>query len=404
MKIAYILTTFPHRSEIFARREVEQLSRLGIDVTVFAAAGQKQPPVPLRGGSVVRRPPFFSMRSLLSTVYLFVKYPLGIIKLVSLIFKLISLNPLEARLIASNIHTVAFFARILDKESIPHVHAYFLNWPSCIAMALAIVTRRTFSIAAHARDLFVERGAVKLKISYACFIVTCTKYGSDYLKRRLSATLHDRLRLSYHGVNMNLHSTSKDFKDTYEFDKCRLVAIGRLVPKKGFDYLIKAFSLVCQSFQDCILFIAGDGSEYGRLSTLVDKSNLKNRVRLLGWLDHNSAIQLISSSTILVAPSIIAVDDDRDGIPNVILEAFVCGTPVVASRLAGIGEAVKHGDTGLLVDSCDVEQLANTIKTLLSDHHLREKLSQNAFETAKQKFDIEKNIKQLATFFSEVDK
>jgi colanic acid/amylovoran biosynthesis glycosyltransferase len=402
MKIAYILTTFPCRSETFAASEIQNLRKLGFDITVFAAAGQypnfSSPP----DSAVKYRPPLFSMRSFFSVVYLLFRHPLWNIKLSRLLLKLILLNPQEAKVAAANIHTIAFFARVIDKKSISHIHAYFLNWPCCITMALAAVTGRTFSIAAHARDLFVERGEIKLKASHARFIVTCTQYGMDYLKRRLPESLHNKLHLNYHGIDIK-HSNFGDSRKTGNSDGYRLAAVGRLVPKKGFDYLIKAFSFVHLSFPNCTLSIAGDGSEYGKLSALVCKMNLETSVKFLGWLDHDSTMQLIRSSTILVVPSIIAADGDRDGIPNVIIEAFVNGTPVVAGRLPATAEAIEHCQNGLLADSCDETELADAIENLLSDKDLRSQLSQKAYETAVNRFDAAKNAGCLAKLFMEVN-
>jgi len=403
MRIAYILTMFPCRSETFAAGEIQNLRKLGFDITVFAAAGQKPHYSSSPDSAIKYRPPFFSMRSFFSVVYLLFRHPLGNIKLIRLLLKLILLNPQEAKVVAANIHTIAFFAGVTDKKSISHIHAYFLNWPCCIAMALAAVTGRTFSIAAHARDLFVERGEIKLKALHARFIVTCTQYGMDYLKRRLPESLHNKLYLNYHGVDMNRPSTFDYLKKTENSDGHRLAAVGRLVPKKGFDYLIKAFSFVRLSFPDCVLSIAGDGPEYGKLSTLVCKMNLETSVKFLGWLDHDSTMQLIRSSAILVAPSIIAADGDRDGIPNVIIEAFVNGTPVVAGRLPAINEAIEHCQNGLLVDSCDEMELAEAIENLLSDKDLRSQLSQKAYETAVNSFDAAKNAGCLAELFMKIN-
>jgi glycosyltransferase involved in cell wall biosynthesis len=202
---------------------------------------------------------------------------------------------------------------------------------------------------------------------------------------------------------MNRPSTFDYLKKTENSDGHRLAAVGRLVPKKGFDYLIKAFSFVRLSFPDCVLSIAGDGPEYGKLSTLVCKMNLETSVKFLGWLDHDSTMQLIRSSAILVAPSIIAADGDRDGIPNVIIEAFVNGTPVVAGRLPAINEAIEHCQNGLLVDSCDEMELAEAIENLLSDKDLRSQLSQKAYETAVNSFDAAKNAGCLAELFMKIN-
>jgi len=404
MKIGYILTTFPCRSEIFAAREIESLRNSGFDITVLAAERGEESSVFSQGQAVEVRPVFFSVRSLLAIGYFLVRYPLGMVRIIGLIGKLILQNPEEAKRLAANIHTVAFFARVLDKKSIGHIHAYFLNWPGCIGMAVAIATKRTFSIAAHARDIFVEGGAIKLKASKASFIVTCTEYGLDYLKRRLPADCHDKLRLNYHGININHRSTSKEIKNDCQFEKYRLVAAGRLVPKKGFDCLIKAFALVCESMRDCELLIVGDGPESGELKRFVeDNPNLRGHVKFSGWVDHEMTLQLICSSKILVVPSIIAADGDRDGLPNVILEAFACRAAVIASRLPGISEAVIHLQTGLLVVPGDIAGLALAIKQLLSNEKLREELSQKAYEMAAERFNSTGNAEQLAGLFTKVN-
>ncbi len=399
MKIGYILTTFPCQSELFAVREIEGLCKLGFDITVFAAVSQTLFAAPFRDVTVVYRPPIFSIRSFVAISYIIVRYPLGLVRLTVLILKLFLSNSTEAKLVVKNIHTVAFFTMILDSKKIRHIHAYFLNWPACMAMAITVVTRRTFSIATHARDLFVERGAMRLKISKAHFVVTCTQYGLDYLKRRLSIHCHDKLHVNYHGINFDLNPNTEDNCKADKFNGHRLIAIGRLIPKKGFDYLIKAFSLLHQSHQDCNLLIVGEGPEYQRLAALVGSMNLGNNVSFLRWLEHNSTRQLICNSAILIVPSVIASDGDRDGIPNVILEAFGAGTVVIATDLIGIREVVIHNETGLLVRQRDVSELVLSIEQLLGDENLRKRLSRNAHKMAIRQFDSMRNVKELAKLF-----
>jgi len=399
MKIGYILTTFPCQSELFAVREIEGLSKLGFDVTVFAATGQTLSSMPFKDITAVYRPLVFSICSFLSISYIIVRYPLGLARLTALTFKLFLLNGKEAKLIAKNIHTIAFFTMILDRKKIRHIHAYFLNWPSCIAMAITVVTRRSFSIATHARDLFVERGAMRLKISKARFVVTCTQHGLDYLKRRLSEHYHEKLHVNYHGINFDLNPNAEDNHKANKFNEHRLIAVGRLIPKKGFDYLIKAFSLVLQSYQNCDLIVVGDGPEYQRLVTLAESMNLENHVKFLRWLDYNSTRQLICDSAILIVPSVIASDGDKDGIPNVILEAFGCGTAVVSTDLVSLREAVIHQETGLIVRQGDIAELAAAIEQLLSDKKLRERFSRNAREMAIRQFDSMNNVRELAKLF-----
>ncbi len=400
MKIGYILTTFPCRSETFALREIEGLRMLGFDISIFAATGEKNASESNTIVKVFYRPSLFSAKAALSILYMLVKYPLAYSKLVWLILQLTISCPREAVSLAGNLHTIAFFARHLDHEKITHIHAYFLSWPATMGLALSIATGRPFSISAHARDIFVEHGAVNLKISRAKFVTTCTQQGLGHIKNNLPAQYHHKLHLCHHGIKVNSESSEPHGKNTSESNNSdTVVAVGRLVPKKGFSYLLRAFASIVKKRPQYKLKIVGDGPERTRLNELIQQLSLENNVELLGWRGANETLQLINRATILVAPSVIADDGDRDGIANVILEAFANRTPVIASRLEGISEAAEHRRTGLLVKPGDVTELAKAIKELLNNKALQSRLSQKAYETAKKHFDSAKNTRQLAKLF-----
>jgi glycosyltransferase involved in cell wall biosynthesis len=123
-------------------------------------------------------------------------------------------------------------------------------------------------------------------------------------------------------------------------------------------------------------------------------------VHLRGWQAPDAAKGLIAAADLLVVPSVIAPDGDRDGIPNVILEAFAAGTPVVATRLGGIAEAVMDGYNGILVEPGDVVAMARAIEGTLGDFRLRAALSRAARKTVTQQFDIGANTRQLAELFT----
>lgn len=399
IKVGYILTTFPCRTETFAVREIDGLRKSGFAITVLSVVSQR--PVCADTIKVYYRPERFSTEALLSIGYLSVKYPWALGILIYLVFKLIRTCPREALSLIGNIHTIGFFARHLDRGAIPHIHAYFLSWPSIIGIALSAITRRSFSISAHARDIFVEHGATELKISRANFVTVCTRQGLEYLKANLPARYHHKLHLNYHGIRVASGLPDCDGKSTYEPKRDdTIIAVGRLIPKKGFARLVRAFNRVVQEKSQCRLVIIGDGPERKRLSGLAEQLNLKNHVEFLGWQDFDATLRLIRQSTALVAPSLISDDGDRDGIPNVILEAFACGTPVIASRLEGISEAVEHRINGLLVEPGDVVELASAIEELLDNRYLHRQLSRRAYETVIQRFNSVENTKQLSRLFT----
>lgn len=400
MKVGYILTRFPCRTETFAAREMRSLAESGLDITIFAAAGDENLPSPTEGWSVFFRPGRFSANAFVSIYYLIGKYPMALAKLLRLCLKLMRECPRETISLMGNIHTIASFARYLDAKEISHIHAYFLSWPALIGLALSVVTDRPFSISAHARDIFVEHGAMELKVSRAGFVTVCTNQGLKYLQANLPIKYYNKLHLNYHGVKKELVFDSGAWKGLDEYKHGdTVIAVGRLIPKKGFDDLLKAFALIAKQRSDCGLVIVGEGPEREQIEGLIRQLGIWNHVKLLGDQSINKTLLLIQQATVLVAPSLLAEDGDRDGIPNVILEAFVNGTPVIASRLDGICEAVEHRKTSLLVKSGDIEEIASAIDELLNDKQLQRRLVKEARKTVMERFDLEKNTGQLATLF-----
>lgn len=397
MKIAYILAEFPCLSETFAAREIENLRQSGMEITVFAGKGQSYHAKLSEAIAVLYKPALLSLCAIRAIAYMVVRYPLALVKLTTLIAKLIKYCPREAITLIGNLHTISFFAQYIDRYNISHLHAYFLNWPACITMALAKITNRPFSIAAHARDIFVEPGALELKVSHATFVVTCTRQGMNYLKTNLPQQHHNKLHLNYHGININSRTLNQP---TYQPQTNNtVVAVGRLVAKKGFANLLRAHALLLKRGLHCSLALVGDGPDRDTLSLLVERLKLKQSAHILGSQDYDMTLRLIRQAGILVVPSIIANDGDRDGIPNVIIEAFAENTAVIASSLDGIAEVVKHEQTGLLVKPGDVKELAGAIQRLLCDEELRCHLSVKAQQLLKQNFDAVENTKQLIKLF-----
>jgi glycosyltransferase involved in cell wall biosynthesis len=400
MKIGYILTTFPSRTETFAAREIEGLRKLGFVIAVFAAKRHEQPHKYAEATKVYYRPSLFSKEAFLSIGYLFVRYPLALGRLLCLVLTVLRECPRDAVSLIANLHTIGLFARYLDRESISHIHSYFLSWPSVVGLGLSAATSRSFSISSHARDIFVEQGAIKLKISRAKFVTTCTQQGLKHLKANLPAQYHHKLHLCCHGIRIVSECFEHGDKNIFESEgNDIIVAVGRMVQKKGFSELLKAFALVVQKKPNCGLKIVGNGPGQKHLIELIEQLALNDHVELMGWQISDVTLQVIRQATVLVAPSLIADDGDRDGIPNVILEAFASGTPVIASKLEGISEVVENRKTGLLVQPGDITTLSLAINRLLNNKYLQYRLSQMAYQTVVQRFDSAKNTTQLANLF-----
>jgi len=397
MKLAYIITKYPCKSETFASRELWEMRRIGHDITIFAATQERDIHEDSVASNTLYRTCLFSKHSLKCVFYITIRFPIGILRLALFILKLMFIKTTEALSLLRNIGTIATFAYHLNRSKITHVHAYFLSWPALMAVAISKITRCTYSISAHARDIYVESGALNAKISHASFVAVCSEAGHTFLRQRLPASKHDKLHLVHHGID-HLLERRKPHSDSVinNVRRSDIVAIGRLVEKKGFVFLLMAFALVRETNPKTQLVIIGDGPQKEPLLHAATALGISSSTRFAGWLDETTTAEILRNSTILVTPSVMTHEGDQDGIPNVILEAHREDTPVIASNCGGISAIVQHFHTGWLVEPRNVEELATAITTLLQDLHLRQKLQNNARLSCRQHFDIRPNVQLLS--------
>ena len=152
----------------------------------------------------------------------------------------------------------------------------------------------------------------------------------------------------------------------------------------------------------CRLAIVGEGPERASLEKLIQGLGLEREIALFGRLDNPSVLRLMSSAAVLVAPSVIAPDGDRDGAPNVILEALAIGLPVIGSRLDGIREALADGRTGVLVEPGDSQALAGAIRGLLEDDERGRVLSAAGRKYVEEHYCLKRNVKRIMRLLERV--
>jgi glycosyltransferase involved in cell wall biosynthesis len=399
------MATFPSPSETFALREIRAMTQRGWDVTVFAARRPAGTASGMPWPRTIYRPRLLSGASVSSLIYLIAHYPLALWRLALLMAAVLKECPRDFMVLLANIHTVSGFVCQMDRSGIDHVHGYFLSWPACIAMAIAKTTKRTMSLSTHARDIFVEAGAVRAKVELSTFVASCTEQGLTQLREWVPPGQHHKLHLVRHGIEPSLVSHGVGGESHLEQHGSsrgeRILFVGRLVPKKGLEYLIEAFAAVHAKRPSCVLTIIGDGPGGGEINRRVDLLGLGDCVELCGWRDSATVADYMRRSLLLAVPSIIDPEGDRDGVPNVVLEAFACGAVVVASRLDGIAEAVKNGETGVLVEPGDAGQLADAVLRLFEDVETRGRLASQARDFVARHYDPQRNIEHLTALFDQ---
>lgn len=234
----------------------------------------------------------------------------------------------------------------------------------------------------------------KLKKDAALFLAV-----SGFLRSRLLDRGYpdQKVRTHYIGVD------TEKFKPAERAgDEPYILCVGRHVPKKGIDVLLRAFSRMTKKHQALSLLQVGSGPLTGTLKTLAHTLGIEARVRFLGAQPHDKVVELMRGARVFALPSQEARNGDSEALGIVFNEASACGVPVVATRHGGIPEAVLDGETGFLVPEKDDAALAEKLDLLLTDDALARRMSRRGREYVCEVFDLRRQTRVLERIYDEV--
>jgi colanic acid/amylovoran biosynthesis glycosyltransferase len=396
-KVAYVLGRFPALHMTFVDREIQEAKRRGVNLVLVAIrpANRRETSIGIR-------------RTVEGTKYIlpvhwgkFIHANLYFILTDFLVYFSTFCYVLTRHhhSIAARIKTLFHFTEgvlasaLLRSEQVDHIHAHFADGTTIVSMVASRLLRVPYSVTAHAYDIYVQPVMLREKVTNAKFVTTCTAYNKTFLENVTGC----HVNLIYHGLDTaafrpNLYLSRKNLCPL-------LLSVGSLKEKKGFAYLIKACLLLKNQGYNLRCEIIGNGPEQKKLEQLIVDLGLQNSVVLCGALLNREVMAKYTRATILVQASVLAEDSDRDGIPNVILEAMASGVPVVATKVSGIPEVIERGVTGLLVEPRDERDLADAIARLLDDSKLCDSLARKGRQLIEEKFDIRTNIERLIELF-----
>jgi colanic acid/amylovoran biosynthesis glycosyltransferase len=397
-RVAYILLWFPEPTQTFVLDEVNSLVRLGLDVKVYTLFGPR-PAASLAGMAPVLAPVHHlgipamgvGIRDLVRALLIWGRKVLPFMLHV-LLRRWRSLETWGEALWAGC--SGAHLAEVMTADGIDHIHAPWANGPATAAWVASTLSGIPFSFSGRAHDLYPPDGALEEKMGAASFVRTNARINQRYLAG-LFPHLAAKVVNVYNGISLAVpaglrHRSGPPFQ---------LLALGRLVPKKGFGVLMQACRRLADEGVDFHLTLAGDGPERGEMRRLVRQLGLGYRVSLPGAVPHREVARLLSQADLLVTPSLIAPSGDRDGIPNVILEALFFEVPVVASAVSGIPEVVRPGETGWLTEPGDPEALARTVAEALADPAEARRRARAGRDLVVREFDSLRNYAFLKARF-----
>ncbi|MBW4707133.1 glycosyltransferase family 4 protein [Roseobacter sp. YSTF-M11] len=277
------------------------------------------------------------------------------------------------------------------------LYAHFLHTPSSVARYAAILRGIPWSFSAHAKDIWTSpewelREKLAAKSFGAAFGATCTGLGAKYLQSL--ADREDRVDLVYHGLDLNRFPAPPDRTARQAGDPIALMSVGRLVEKKGFDRLIAALALLPDELDWHWTHIGG-GALKGEMQALAEHLGVADRITWRGACDQPEVIDAMRAADLFVLPSRVAEDGDRDGLPNVLMEAASQKLPILSTPVSAIPEFIDSGTHGILTDDAP-ESIAAEIQGMAADPTRGAKLADAAYDRLMSDFQMAPGIDHLA--------
>ena len=386
-QFAYLFERFPSFGQTFCYREVAELGRQGVAPQIFSIRNPKDESPQDWDEDIVQRVHYLPEEK----------------ELVDDVGRASRKGKLTPQVIAAieewnrrtdflRLYQAVYVGLHLQQMGIRHVHAHFAGMAARTAFWINRFFPIPFSFTAHANDIFAPRnfeiGLDKL-VDKAGVVVTETDYAEKFLQNQFPDRA-GRIHRIYNGLNF------AEFKRAdFPSNPPMIIAVGRLIAKKGFADLIQACVLLMERRRSFRCEIIGDGPLENELRGQIHQLGLQDRVALPGAKSQHEIRKHLAAANVFVLPSVIDPDGGMDNLPTVIMEAMATGLPVVSTAIGGIPEMVIHNETGFLVKPRNATELAGAIDRMIVDLAMAKRFGQAGYARAQKLFSIEKNVREL---------
>ncbi len=364
-KIAYIVKIFPKLSETFILQEILELERLGLNLVILSL----RPPTDTDTHSHFHQ----------------LKAPV--------LYAPVVLNGGKGNVIQQSLWTEWVTEKVRE-YGITHLHAHYVTEPTDIAVQVQARIGISYSFTTHAKDLFLSsKEDVSRKVDCAQFVLTCTDYNKDYLEQIVQSDTP--IYRVYHGVDLDVFQPSTPDISREDGTPPLILSIGRFRPKKGFPILIQACASLKKAGHHFQCVLVGYGPLEQDLKQMIHQLGVSDCVRLTGKVRQDGILKWFRQASIFVLPCQIAENGDRDGIPNVLVEAMSMGLPVVSTAIASIPELIHDSHNGILNPPHHPGSLTKALGLLLQDPARRRSLGIAARKTVEKDFCVSRNIRVI---------
>jgi len=399
MRVAYVLGTFPKLSETFILREIQEMERQGVAVELFALA-RSDGPMDKDVASYADRTTYRAgaqccacrIAECVRSVACLARDP-------GRGWRAIREGlpcPLQVMRCLRGVADGRAFAAGAAGKGIERVHAHFAGMPALVGLVMADVLRVPFSFSAHANDVFVGSEALAWKADAADLILTCNESARDELLGKLPPASRPKVQLVHHGLPLEEYPFLEERPAP---DPPRIVSVGRLEEKKGYPDLLRSVKALADKGLEFSLEIIGDGAERNALERLCGELGIESRVHFLGAQPHSVVVERIRGAALFALASKQTAEGDRDGIPNVLLEAAALGTPILATRSGSIPEFVNDERVGILSPPGQPDEFAISLERALNDREMCDRLRVNARREVETNYDLRANVAAIRSQF-----
>ncbi|MCP5150811.1 MAG: glycosyltransferase family 4 protein [Chromatiales bacterium] len=283
------------------------------------------------------------------------------------------------------------------------IHAHFIHTPASVARYASLITGLPWSCSAHAKDIWtLPEWEKREKLASCRWTVTCTQSNVEHL--RPLAPAPDRVALVYHGLDFERFPSPDAPRAECDGSDpgrpVRILSVGRLVEKKGYDDLLVALARLPATLHWRFEHVGGGDRE--RLERLAAELGIATRIHWHGALAQREVLALYRESDVFVLASRIADDGDRDGLPNVLMEAQSQGLACVSTRVSAIPELIDDGVTGDLVAPRDPEAMAAALAAMITDPLRRRRLGDAGARRVRESFAMRGGIEALMARFTRI--
>ena len=393
LRIGYVLKTYPRISQTFVLTEILAHERAGLEMDIFSL--RRTDDTRFHASLSKVKSPVFQVDRASTRINAVLEELRHHAQYLPGLWQVVQSSGAEAE----DLLQAAKISRAIVERGIAHLHAHFGTVATVVARLASQMTGISYSFTAHAKDIYHElvvEQDLRQKLYDASQVVTVSQFNVNYLRSKFGSDARD-VKLVYNGLDLN------EFQFTPYADRPPMIlGVGRLVEKKGFEVLVRACAILRDRGVHYQCEIAGGGVLEQSLRAQIAGLGLQDQIVMSGPLSQEDIKDRIRGAALLAAPCIHASDEDRDGLPTILLEAMALGTPCISTPVTGIPEVLRDDETGLMVPEGDATALADACQRLLEQRRLGARLVGHARKLMEERFDIDRNTEMLRETFQPV--